>query len=92
MYNDPKMLSMYTRSTYIYTSLHIQCMERAFFLHEKGTGEETQHQYLQLAQSLDEFIGKTFNDWVGTVDKELRKHLEQPLMAKCSSRGRYVCM
>lgn len=64
-------------------------MEQAFFLHEKGVGEEVHCQYLQLAQSLEEFIGKTFNEWVATVEKELLKHLEQPLMAKCHNR--FVC-
>ncbi len=73
-----------------HTHTHPQCLERAFFLHEKGVGEEIHYQYLQLAQSLEEFIGKTFNEWVATVDKELRRHLEQPLMARSTARGRYV--
>lgn len=50
-------------------------------------GEEAHVQYINLAQSLEEFVGKTFNKWVLTVEKELSKHLEVPLMGKCSSRS-----
>ena len=49
-------------------------------------GEEVHIQYDSLAQSLEEFIGKTFNEWVLTVEKELSKRLEVPLMGKHSSR------
>ena len=64
-----------------------QSMEAAaFFLHEKGVGEETHYQYRKLAQGLEEFTGKTYNDWVFTVDKELSRLLERPLMAKCTNR------
>ena len=45
--------------------------------------------YLKLAQSLEEYIGKTFNDWVVTVEKELARHLETPLMAKIQN-NKYV--
>lgn len=38
--------------------------------------------YLKLAQNLEEYIGKTFNEWVVTVEKELARHLETQLMAK----------
>lgn len=60
-----------------------QCMEEAFYLYEKGVGEEVQYNYLQLAQNFEEFVGKKFNEWVVTVDKELGKHLETQLMATC---------
>lgn len=58
----------------------------AFFLRERGVGEEVRYQYLQLAQNLEEFIGKMFNDWVAMVDKELIRHLDRSLMAKCANR------
>lgn len=45
--------------------------------------------YLKLAQSLEEYIGKMFNEWVVTVEKELARHLETPLMAKLHN-NRYV--
>ena len=45
--------------------------------------------YLKLAQNLEEYIGKTFNDWVVTVEKELARHLETPLMAKLHN-NKYV--
>ena len=61
-----------------------QALERAFFLHEKGQGEEAKLQYLQLAQAFEEFIGKRFNDWVVNVDKELGKYLNQPLICRYS--------
>jgi len=57
-------------------------LEKAFFLHQQGMGEEARLQYLQLAQALEEFIGKTFNEWAGTVEREPMKHLEMPLMVK----------
>jgi len=61
-------------------------MEGAFYLYEKGVGEEVQHSYLQLAQGLEEYVGKMFNDWVVTVDKELGHHLETQLMSSCHNR------
>ena len=54
----------------------------AHFLHEKGVGEEVQLSYLQLAQNLEEFIGRTFNDWGEAVSRDLQRHLEVPLMSK----------
>ena len=68
-----------------------QCLEGAFYLYEKGIGEEVSFTYLKLAQSLEEYIGKTFNEWVVTVEKELARHLETPLMAKLhNNRYMYV--
>ncbi len=64
----------------------LQTMEGAFYLYEKGVGEEVQYGYLQLAQSLEEYVGKTFNDWVVTVDKELGRHLETQLMSTCHNK------
>ena len=55
-------------------------------------GEETQVSYQGLAQSLEEFIGKTFNDWASSVDRELQKLLEVPLMSKHSSRYTCACV
>ena len=66
-----------------------QCLEAAFYLYEKGIGEEVSVNYLKLAQNLEEYIGKTFNDWVVTVEKELARHLETPLMAKLHN-NKYV--
>lgn len=59
-----------------------QCLEAAFYLYEKGIGEEVSVNYLKLAQNLEEYIGKMFNEWVVTVEKELARHLETQLMAK----------
>ena len=71
--------------------LHVKCLctqilESAYFLREKGIAEESHHQYTQLVQNLEDFIGKTFNDWVSTVEKELFKYLEVPLMSKCQHK------
>ncbi|KAJ7388006.1 hypothetical protein OS493_040455, partial [Desmophyllum pertusum] len=44
--------------------------EQIFLLPLIGTGEEIRTQYQQLAQALDEFVRKTFNEWTSTVDKE----------------------
>ena len=65
-------------------------LEGAYFLHEKGVGEEAQLGYLKLATSLEELIGKTFNDWGAIVDRELHKQLEVPLMSKLPSRYIHV--
>ena len=54
----------------------MKALEAAHVLHHVGMGEETCQQYQQLAQAIDEFIGKTFNDWVSTVEKELWRYLE----------------
>lgn len=61
-------------------------MEGAFYLYEKGVGEEVHYGYLQLAQNLEEYVGKMFNDWVVTVEKELSKYLDTQLMAACHNR------
>ena len=45
--------------------------------------------YLQLAQSLEEFVGKTFNEWIALVEKDLDRHLETPLMQR-SLQSKYV--
>jgi dynein heavy chain len=63
----------------------MKALEGAYFLHEKGVGEESQVSYQGLAQSLDEFIGKTFSKWADTVDRELQGYLERPLMNKPKS-------
>jgi len=47
-------------------------------------GEEVHHNYLQLAQSLEEFVGKMFTDWTNSVERELDKLLETPLMLRIS--------
>ncbi len=57
-------------------------MEGAFYLYDKGVGDEVRQTYLQLAQSLEEYVGKTFNDWIALVERDLDRHLETPLMQK----------
>lgn len=64
-------------------------MEGAYYLHEKGVGEEVSYSYLQLAQSLEEYVGKMFNEWISLVEKELSRHLETPLMQR-SIQSKYV--
>lgn len=66
----------------------MQCLEEAFFLYEKGVGEEVHHNYLQLAQNLEEFVGKMFTDWTNSVERELDRLLETPLMLRIS---KYDC-
>ena len=53
----------------------MKALEAAHFLHHVGMGEETCQQYQQLAQAIDEFIRKTFSDWVFTVEKELWRYV-----------------
>lgn len=65
----------------------MKALEGAHFLHHVGMGEETRQQYLQLAQAIEESIGRSFNDWVVTVEKELWRYLEVPLMSKGGRTG-----
>ena len=45
-------------------------------------GEEIKQQYQQLAQALDEYVRKTFNEWTTTVDKDTSNLLDVPLMCR----------
>ena len=65
-------------------------MEKAYYLREKGYAEEVMMIYQQLSQNLEEFVGKMFNEWGSSVDKDLKRHLEVPLMCKSSSRYIYM--
>ncbi|EDV25795.1 uncharacterized protein TRIADDRAFT_23475 [Trichoplax adhaerens] len=58
----------------------MEILEKAFFLPQIGTGDEIRAQYQQLGQALDEYVRKMFNEWTSTVDRELMKLLEVPLM------------
>lgn len=62
-------------------------LKKSFFLPLIGTGEEIRSQYQQLAQALDEFVRKTFNEWTSTVDKEATKLLEIPLMRRSQDKS-----
>ena len=50
------------------------------------TGEEIKQQYQQLAQALDEFVRKVFNEWTATVEKDTSKLLDTTLMARNTHR------
>ena len=76
---------MYCSCTIYWFSIVVhfpKALEKAFFLHEKGQGEEAKFQYLQLAQALEEYIGNIFNEWIVTVEKDLGKYLDQPLISR----------
>ncbi|XP_031567025.1 dynein heavy chain 2, axonemal-like, partial [Actinia tenebrosa] len=64
----------------------MEVLDKAFFLPQIGSGDEIRTQYQQLAQALDEFVRKTFNEWTATVDKESAKLLEIPLMKRNQER------
>ena len=49
--------------------LILQILDRAHFLPTMGIGEETRTQYQQLCQALDEYVRKTFQEWVQTIDR-----------------------
>lgn len=49
---------------------------------EIGLGQETRTAYTQLAQALDEFVRKTFNEWTSTVDDQCIRRLDIALMQK----------
>ena len=44
-------------------------INKAFYLPKIGAGEEIRNQYLQLSQALEEFVGKTFQEWALSIDK-----------------------
>ncbi|XP_066267393.1 dynein axonemal heavy chain 2-like isoform X1 [Branchiostoma lanceolatum] len=64
----------------------MQTLGKAFFLPKTGSGAEASTQYQQLAQALDEFIRKMFNEWTGTVERDLGKRLEIPLMCRSQEK------
>nr|XP_039250408.1 dynein heavy chain 2, axonemal-like [Styela clava] len=60
----------------------MEVLNNAFFLPEIGLGQETRTAYTQLAQALDEFVRKTFNEWTSTVDDQCIRKLDRSLMQK----------
>ena len=44
-------------------------INKAFYLPRIGAGEEIRNQYQQLSQALEEFVGKTFQEWALSIDK-----------------------
>lgn len=52
------------------------------FLPPAGVGDEVRSQYQQLAQALEEFVSKMFDEWAYTVSHDQLKKLEVPLMAR----------
>ena len=44
-------------------------LDRAHFLPQIGSGDETRTQYQQLCQALDDYTRKTFYEWTQTVDR-----------------------
>ena len=72
--------------TILFLSLFFKVLEGAFFLHEKGQGEEAKLQYIQLSTALEEFVSHLFDDWVTTVEKDLQRYLDVPLMVKSTSK------
>lgn len=54
-------------------------INKAFYLPRIGAGEEIRNQYQQLSQALEEFVGKTFQEWALSIDKvcQVQKQLSQ---------------
>ena len=44
-------------------------INKAYYLPRIGAGEEIRNQYQQLSQALEEFVGKTFQEWALSIDK-----------------------
>ncbi|XP_065644391.1 dynein axonemal heavy chain 2 isoform X2 [Hydra vulgaris] len=57
-------------------------LKEATFLPKVGLGDEIKQQYSQLAQALDDYVRKLFNEWTNTVEKDTVKLLDVPLMCK----------
>jgi len=64
----------------------MEVLEKATYLKQIGQGDEVKSQYTQLAQALDEYVRKTFNEWTTTVDKDIGKLLEIPLMSRSTEQ------
>ncbi|XP_064639639.1 dynein axonemal heavy chain 2-like isoform X2 [Lineus longissimus] len=61
---------------------NMMILDRAHFLPQIGSGEETRTQYQQLCSALDEYVRKTFHEWTQSLDREPMKLLEVPLMCR----------
>jgi dynein heavy chain len=57
------------------------------FLPPAGVGDEARAQYKQLAQALEEFVSKMFDEWASTVSHDQLKKLEVPLMARSNIKA-----
>ncbi|KAL5251273.1 hypothetical protein ACHWQZ_G016836 [Mnemiopsis leidyi] len=62
-------------------------INKAFYLPRIGAGEEIRNQYQQLSQALEEFVGKTFQEWALSIDKDLGHLLDAPLMSRCHDKS-----
>eukprot|EP00794_Sanderia_malayensis_P010712 gene10712-11859_t len=65
----------------------VMVLEKSKYLTQCGAGDEKKAQYQQLAQALDEYVRKTFNEWTVTIDKDTAKLLEIPLMSRSMEHG-----
>ena len=68
----------------------MRVLERAYYLHHVGQGEEAKHQYDRLANSLSVFVNKTFDDWASSIDKDVSKLLENYLMCRGGVEGQLL--
>lgn len=75
-------LAVWARSLKKRISRPFNVLNRASFLPQVGLGEEIKQQYLQLAQALDDYVRKIFNEWTTTVDKNTNKLLDIALMCR----------
>ena len=60
----------------------MRTLERAYYLHHAGQGEEAKLQYDRLANSLGIFVNKMFDDWASSIDREVSKLLDTYLMCR----------
>ena len=60
----------------------MRLLEKAYYLHHVGQGEEAKLQYDRLANSLSVFVNKSFDDWASSIDKDVSKLLENYLMCR----------
>eukprot|EP00002_Diphylleia_rotans_P022931 TRINITY_DN4501_c0_g1_i3.p1 TRINITY_DN4501_c0_g1~~TRINITY_DN4501_c0_g1_i3.p1 ORF type:complete len:4513 (-),score=1142.54 TRINITY_DN4501_c0_g1_i3:360-11993(-) len=57
-------------------------LDRAHYLMQTREAEEARVAYSQLSGALDDYIKKTYGEWIQSIDTGLAKRLENPLMIR----------
>ncbi|KAM6949562.1 LOW QUALITY PROTEIN: dynein axonemal heavy chain 2 [Aplochiton taeniatus] len=65
----------------------MEVVQRAHYIPQIGSGEESRLAHGQLVQTLDELVRRIFSEWSQSVDRQSLKRLDQPLMARCKEKA-----
>ncbi|XP_066578473.1 dynein axonemal heavy chain 2 [Amia ocellicauda] len=64
----------------------MEALQRAHFMPQMGSVEETRSDYLKLVQTLDELLRRLFTQWSQSLDRNSLRRLDCPLMSRCQER------